>query len=138
MNAENATRRLDQFERALARLDEALSVPETAPLAIDGTIQRFEFTFELCWKAMKAVLEVETSTAALGTARAVIKEAYAAGWIDDENGWLDLLRMRNETSHIYNETAARSVYLRIRKCAPLMAAALKVLRAQLGRSAASP
>lgn len=132
MNAQNATRRLEQFERALARLDEALAVPETAPLAIDGTIQRFEFTFELCWKAMKAVLDVVTSTAALGTARAVIKEAYAARWIDNESGWLDLLRMRNETSHIYNEAAPRNVYLRIRMGAPLMGAVLKVLRAQLG------
>jgi nucleotidyltransferase substrate binding protein (TIGR01987 family) len=65
MNAENATHRLEQFDRALARLNEALAVPETAPLAIDGTIQRFEFTFELCWKAMQAMLDLETSTARL-------------------------------------------------------------------------
>ena len=45
------------LSRALARLEDALAVPESAPLAIDGTIQRFEFVFELCWKTMKALLE---------------------------------------------------------------------------------
>ncbi len=40
--------------------------------------------------------------------------------------------MRNETSHVYNEAAARNIYVRIRTCAPLMEAVLGVLRAQLG------
>jgi hypothetical protein len=38
MNASSAKRRLDDLERALARLDQALAVPAEAPLAIDGTI----------------------------------------------------------------------------------------------------
>ena len=39
--------RLGDLGRALDRLDEALAVPPEAPLVVDGTIQRFEFTFEL-------------------------------------------------------------------------------------------
>jgi len=46
MSAELA-RNLGQLGRALERLREALSEPATNPLAIDGTIQRFEFTIEL-------------------------------------------------------------------------------------------
>jgi nucleotidyltransferase substrate binding protein (TIGR01987 family) len=131
MNAQNAVRRVDQFERALARLDEAFAVPMDAPLALDGTIQRFEFTFEICWKALKAVLELQTSVAGLGTARAVIKAAYAAGWIDNEAGWIELLDMRNATSHIYDETAARDIYSKIKLRVPLMHAAAQSLRKQL-------
>ena len=43
------------LSQALDRFDEALAVPLSNPLAIDGTIQRFEFSFELSWKAIKVV-----------------------------------------------------------------------------------
>jgi len=115
----------------LTRLSEAFAVPMDAPLALDGTIQRFEFTFELCWKAIKAVLELQIAGTTLGTARAVIKAAYAAGWIDDEPGWIELLDMRNASSHIYNETAARDIYHRIKLRLPLMERAGAALRKQL-------
>jgi nucleotidyltransferase substrate binding protein (TIGR01987 family) len=131
MNAPNAQRRLEDLERALARLDDALTVPEDAPLAVDGTIQRFEFVFELCWKTMKALLEMESPSEQFGTARAAIKGAYGAGWIADEAGWLDLLDMRNATSHTYREAVARDVYRRIGARAPMFHTALAELRSRL-------
>ena len=131
MTAQKAERRLDQLERALARPDEALAVPADAPLAIDGAVQRFEFVFELYWKAMKALLELASPSAELGTARSVIRAAYAAGWIDDEAGWLDLLDMRNATSHTYRESAAREVYRRIAIRAPMLQSAYPKLRQKL-------
>lgn len=79
MNATSAKKRLDYLEHALARLEEALAVPATAPLAIDGTIQRFEFVFELCWKAMKALIELNTPSVSASSAQAAIKAAFAAG-----------------------------------------------------------
>jgi len=39
---------LDEFERAIQRLDEALSQPKDEFIR-DSVIQRFEFTFELSW-----------------------------------------------------------------------------------------
>ncbi|HEY5046993.1 MAG TPA: HI0074 family nucleotidyltransferase substrate-binding subunit [Rhizomicrobium sp.] len=131
MNASTATRRLDDLDQALIRLEEALAVPESAPLAIDGTIQRFEFVFELCWKAMKALIEFNTPSASANTARAAIKAAFAAGWIEDETAWLDLLDMRNATSHTYREAVARDVYRRIGLRVPMIRAAMPGLRAQL-------
>ncbi|HEY1961500.1 MAG TPA: HI0074 family nucleotidyltransferase substrate-binding subunit [Rhizomicrobium sp.] len=100
-------------------------------MAIDGTIQRFECVFELYWKAMKALLEMESPAAPLGTARSVIKAAYAAGWIDDEGGWLDLLDMRNATSHTYREATARDVYQRVCARLPLLKATLPRLKQKL-------
>ena len=44
------------LENAFQRLKEALQENETQ-LAIDGTLHRFEFTFELAWKTMKDYLE---------------------------------------------------------------------------------
>lgn len=131
MNAATASRRLDDLEQAVERLEEALAIPESAPLAIDGTIQRFEFVFELCWKAMKALVELHTPSTSANSARAAIKSAYAAGWIDDEDAWLDLLDMRSATSHTYREAMANDVYRRIRQRTPVIRNALPKLRAQL-------
>jgi nucleotidyltransferase substrate binding protein (TIGR01987 family) len=127
MNA-NARRRLEDLERAVARLEDAIVVPEDAPLAVDGTIQRFEFVFELCWKTMKALLEQSSPSEQFGTARAAVKGAYAAGWITDEAGWLDLLDMRNATSHTYHETLARYVYRRIKSRMPMLKAVVAELK----------
>ena len=42
------------FESALQRLEEGLQVSDKSSLAIDGIIQRFEFTFEIsCKKIFK-------------------------------------------------------------------------------------
>jgi nucleotidyltransferase substrate binding protein (TIGR01987 family) len=131
MNATTANRRLDDLELALSRLEEALTVPETAPLAIDGTIRRFKFVFEPCWKAMKALIELHSPSVNANSVRAAIKAAYAAGWIGDEAAWLDLLDMRNASSHTYREAMAKDVYRRIRMRTPLIRATLPELRKQL-------
>ena len=112
MNADTP-RSLEQLESALQKLAEALAVPRDAPLAIDGTIQRFEFTIELYWKVLKRLLEAEGIQAA--TPRAALRRAFQAGWIDDEEAWLEMLQNRNLTSHTYNEALAGQVYDAIRR-----------------------
>ena len=103
---------------ALDRLREALAQPEENPLAIDGTIQRFEFAIELCWKALRRLLLREG--VATTTPREALQQAFRAGWLDEESTWLQMLRDRNETSHTYNEKTARRVYASIRSSFPEM------------------
>ncbi len=117
--------RADSFGRALHRLEAALEVEPDAPLAVDGTIQRFEFTFELSWKALKAALAEEGVTTT--TPRSVLREAFSAGWIDDEDAWLTMLSDRNLTSHVYSEEAAVEIYGRIRENARAFRQALEVV-----------
>ena len=112
MNADTP-RSLEQLESALQKLAEALAVPRDAPLAIDGTIQRFEVTIELYWKVLKRLLEAEGIQAA--TPREALRRAFQAGWIDDEEAWLEMLQNRNLTSHTYNEALAGQVYDAIRR-----------------------
>ncbi len=126
MSARKEVQSLENLERALARLDEALGVPIDAPLAIDGTIQRFEFAVELTWKTLKRFLDVEGI--ATTTPREALRATHAAGWIDDEAVWLAMLSDRNATSHIYDELKARQIYERIRGYAPVMRDAALVLR----------
>ena len=119
---------LANLQRALARLQEALAISSDAPLAIDGTIQRYEFAIELTWKSIKRVLMDEGIETA--TPREAIKAAFKARWIDDEMLWLAMLKDRNATSHIYDEETARKIYGRIGNYFPTMQRALETLRAR--------
>ena len=47
------------------------------------------------------------------TPKGVIRAAYAAGLISNQEVWSDLLRDRNLTSHTYNEETARNIFARI-------------------------
>jgi uncharacterized protein with HEPN domain len=49
----------------------------------------------------------------------------------DEAGWLELLDMRNATSHTYRESLAREVYERIRVRAPMLKSMAAALRSRL-------
>lgn len=41
--------------------------------------------------------------------RAVLKEAYAAGVIDDADMWNAIISARNITSHVYDEATATEI-----------------------------
>lgn len=108
MNARKVEMSLRNLKRALDRLSEALEVPESNTLAIDGTIQRFEFALELFWKTLKRLLAeegVETSTP-----KDTLRKAFQVGWLTDEGAWLQMLSDRNTTSHIYDEETAKRIY----------------------------
>jgi nucleotidyltransferase substrate binding protein (TIGR01987 family) len=119
---------VDYLNQALDRFDEALAIPLTNPLAIDGTIQRFEFSFELAWKAIKSVAKH------FGTdrksPREAIKAAYGYSWIDDEMLWIDILHDRNLSNHTYREDIALSVYNRLK----VYASAMRQLAVSLNRA----
>jgi len=97
------------FRAALARLKEGVAEdPGVSSLVMDGVIQRFEFTFELAWKLLKALLWREGTECR--SPRSCIKEAYEQGMIGDGEGWIIMLEDRNRTSHLYDEDDARTVY----------------------------
>ena len=58
----------EDFLNALNRLQEALE-QEPTELAIDGTLHRFEFTFELSWKLIKNYMEYMGITETTGSPR---------------------------------------------------------------------
>ena len=113
MSEEKIQQSVTNLGRALTRLEEALNEPDTNSLVIDGTIQRFEFVIELFWKTFKRILSREGIQ--VSTPRESIKQAYQVGWIEDEEAWLEMLRDRNETSHVYDEATARRIYESIKR-----------------------
>jgi nucleotidyltransferase substrate binding protein (TIGR01987 family) len=119
-------RSIQKLGRAIMRLGEALAEPEDSNLAIDGTIQRFEFVFELLWKTFQRLLREEGIDVA--TPRDAIRAAFAAAWIKDEAAWLEMLRDRNESSHTYDEEKALQIYHSVRARFPVMQAAYEEIR----------
>ena len=94
------------FENAYARLKEGITkYDENNDLTRDGLIQRFEFTFELAWKTLKAVFEDE-GLSGLNSPKRVLREAFAAGLLKNEELWLSMLEDMNSTAHIYSESIA--------------------------------
>lgn len=118
------TSRLTAFGKALARLQEALTEPPSS-LVRDAAIQRFEFSFELGWKAVKEVLRKQGLDCR--SPKSCLREAFRQGWIDDEAAGLLLLNDRNLTSHTYDETLAEKIYQRL----PGHLALLKMLESRL-------
>jgi nucleotidyltransferase substrate binding protein (TIGR01987 family) len=68
---------------------------------MDATIQRFEFTFELLWKTLRRFLQQEGVDTA--SPKNTLRHAYRRGILDQEQLWLDMLRDRNRSSHVYDE-----------------------------------
>ncbi|MBU0897496.1 MAG: nucleotidyltransferase substrate binding protein [Candidatus Omnitrophica bacterium] len=104
----------EDFNNALERLKEALDEDlSKGTIVIDGSIQRFEFTFELAWKLAKAILDYNGIDAR--GPRLTIKEAFKFGLIKDGEGWIEMLEDRNKTSHIYDEKQALIIYNKIKE-----------------------
>jgi nucleotidyltransferase substrate binding protein (TIGR01987 family) len=104
----------EDFKKVLERLRQALKEDlSKGNIIVDGTIQRFEFTFELAWKLAKAILNYNGIQA--DSPRLVIKEAFKTKLIKDGQGWIDMLEDRNKTSHLYDESQALKIYNKIKE-----------------------
>lgn len=98
---------VNAFEQALGRLREVVGEPETAIIR-DAAIKRFEFTFELAWKAIQRYLRDEGMTCR--SPKSCLREAFALGIIPDDSRWIRLIDDRNLTAHTYDEETAKTIF----------------------------
>lgn len=105
--------RKQELMNATERLKEALQEKEN-DIVIDGTLHRFEFTFELAWKTMKDYLEYSGIIDGIGSPREIIKTAFANGIIEDGESWIKMMLARNSLSHLYDEEKSRYIYIEIK------------------------
>jgi nucleotidyltransferase substrate binding protein (TIGR01987 family) len=116
MNIKERTRlQIETFSKALARLEEVMPMDESEVVR-DAMIQRFEFTFELGWKAMRHVL-LDWGERVPEVVGSVIQQAKSAHLIDDAAAWLEIRDCRNLTSHTYDEGTAVKVAATVRAVA---------------------
>ena len=96
--------RFSNFSRALSLLREAMEEDmfSLKQLEKEGIIQRFEYTFELAWKVLKDKMEFDGIVLDQISPKAVVRQAFAAKYINDPDTWLKMIGDRNLMSHTYD------------------------------------
>lgn len=107
-------KKYDNFCKAIANLKEGLEIEEPYTIVEQtGIVGLFEICFEPSWKLMKEVLEEHGRYEdKIGSPKAIIKVAYQCGMVNNCEGWLELLNLRNILAHTYSDE--QSLYV-IRK-----------------------
>ena len=109
---------LSSLKKAIDSLGESLkwyhdstsNVP--SEILRDSVIQRFEYTYELCWKTMKRWLEINLGSAYIDgiSRKELFRHAAEHHLIEDPLRWFTYHEARNQTSHIYDEAVAKDVF----------------------------
>jgi len=103
--------RFQNYKKALSQLQKAVQISmerELTDLETQGLIQVFEFTHELAWNVMKDFSEYQGDTNIRGS-RDATRAAFKIELISDGEGWMDMIKSRNQTSHTYNESTADEI-----------------------------
>ena len=79
-------------------------------VVMTGLVGLYEICFEQAWKLMKDILEQHGyEGAATGSPKLIIKTAFQASMISDEDAWLAALQARNNVTHSYNRAVALDI-----------------------------
>lgn len=100
--------RFANFRKALSQLRKFIDKGDLSELEQQGLIKAFEYTFELAWNSLKDFLEYRGQNEIFGS-RDAIRKAFELGLVEDGEGWMDMLKSRNLTSHSYNEEVAEAI-----------------------------
>lgn len=103
--------RLSNYATALRQLTNAVDIAHERTLSDlekQGIIQAFEFTHELAWNVMKDYFAYQGGPMVTGS-RDAVREAFNKGLIADGEGWMEMIRSRNLSSHTYNQKVAEEI-----------------------------
>ena len=103
--------RFDNFERALQVLERGVDLARQRPLSeLEqlGLIQVFEFSHELSWNLLKDYLHYQGIAGIIGS-RDATRLAFQNGLILDGEGWMAMIKARNQSSHTYNLEQAKAI-----------------------------
>jgi nucleotidyltransferase substrate binding protein (TIGR01987 family) len=121
--------KLASAEKALARFESILRDSVQDEKTRDASIQRFEFTSEICWKALQELLKQEYELE-VRYPKGCYQTAFQVSLID-EDLCLALSRTvkdRNLTSHTYHEGLAEEIYAHLPAHAEAFRALLNCLK----------
>lgn len=104
-------KKFENFCKALDNLQLVKAVKEPYDvMTTTGSVALFEICFEQSWKAMKEILlRHGYSAGQTGSPKQIVKLAYSAGMVQDQDGWLKMLDSRNDVVHSYNEEIAKGI-----------------------------
>ena len=79
-------------------------------VVLTGLVGLYEITFEQSWKMMKEILEIHGfAEGATGSPKMILRTAYKAGMIKDEELWLSALQERNNVTYSYKRKIAMEI-----------------------------
>ena len=103
--------RLANYSKALEQLGNAIVTSQQRPLSElekQGLIQAFEFTHELAWNVMKDYFAWQGNPRITGS-RDAAREAFQKGLVEDGEGWMEMIKSRNQTAHTYQQKVANEI-----------------------------
>lgn len=103
--------RLERANRVLTVFHEVVGVKKPSTIERDAAIQRFEFSFEACWKAGKQFLS-DVEGLDIGSPKGVVRSFREVGIFSEDEAIIGLQMAddRNLTIHTYNEELAIEIY----------------------------
>ena len=107
--------RLENYSKALLQLNTAIALSTQRTLSDlekQGLIQAFEFTHELAWHVLKDYFMYQGNPDISGS-RDAVREAFNKRLIEDGEGWMEMIKSRNQTSHTYNLQIANEIVEKI-------------------------
>ncbi len=113
--------RLEESENACKTLFEALALVNPSTLERDGTIQRFEYTFETVWKTAQLYL-TEGESLPANSPKSCFRALGEAG-ILSATETIQALAMaddRNRTVHTYIQEVAATIYSHMKEYSILL------------------
>lgn len=125
---------IDIFSDALDRLDEALSFPQDG-MVRDACIQRFEFTFEMAWKAIQSHARLEGMECY--SPRDCLRTAFRLKLLRNQTAWMAMVEDRNRSSRAYQEQMAAAIYQSLPINARMLRKLLDKLRSKLNKTSSS-
>lgn len=107
--------RFSNYKNALTQLSSAVQLFKQRPLSDlekQGIIQAFEFTHELAWNVMKDYFAYQGNPDITGS-RDAIREAFNKTLLTEGEGWMEMIKSRNQSFHTYNHKIAEELVNKI-------------------------
>jgi len=101
---------LKDYSKAIAALGEVLSVKKDK-ITRDSALLRFQLCFELAWKAIK--IQARDEGVECFSPKSCFQTAFQLGFIDYDEGWIEMISDRNLIVHLYEEETAEKIYGRL-------------------------
>ena len=104
-------KKYEKFYMALDNLKDIYNYREPYDnVVLTGLVGLYEICFEQAWKAMKEILQnAGYAEGTTGSPKTILKTAYKAGMIDNEDLWIEALVSRNNVAHAYNQAIALDI-----------------------------
>ena len=101
-------KKYEQAKNLLASLDNYRNPNDFSDEMISAVTADFDRLFELTWKFIKEYLQntMMIRAASTGSPKDILRLAYKENLIGDEEEWIEILKDRNDDTHLYNHGAA--------------------------------